>query len=141
MYRLKYCFTICSVVFLVTIIEIIRKSTNIPVTILDLLFFPFTIVFVISFFRCTLFDKRTIFHYNLIEPISFMKKLGIFMVSLLTMVLGLWGIWTGVREPLTCFSGVRGALHGYTIVPMGLFLFLIGAYGVLKSILIRFFKT
>lgn len=141
MYRLKHLPAVCGLVLLAVIIEIIRQKTNIPVTLLDIFFFPGCLLFSFIFLRYEFLNKKTLFKYNLVEPVSALKKLGVFVGALFLTALGGWCFWMGICEPLTYFWGIKGAAHGYTLVAMGFLISLLGAYGVLKSVLIRFFKT
>ncbi len=138
--KIESFFIVGSLIFLGVIIEVIRKTKNIPITILDLMFFPGSIFFTVVFCRSILMGEESMRQYNLVEPISFIKKLGLFIAALLSIAFGFWMIWIGVHEPLKYFSGVRGAAHGYTMVPVGILIFVFGVFGVIKSIIINFFN-
>lgn len=137
MYQLKYLPVICGLIIIGTIIEILRQRNGIPITLLDVMLFPIALLFSVVFLRHEFFNKKNLFRYNLAGPVSIPKKIGIFIGCMLMAVSGIWCLWLGICDPLAYYSGVRGAVHGYTMVAFGLFLFLLGAYGVLKSILIN----
>lgn len=136
MYRLKYLPAICGLIILIIIFEIIRNVTHIKVTLLDLMLFPMSVLFTYALLRYEFFNKKYLLRYNLVEPVSCKRKIGLLIGSILLMALGLGCLLLGVREPLAFFSGVRGAVHGYTMVVMGILMLLCGAYGTLKLILL-----
>jgi hypothetical protein len=140
MYQLKYLPAICGLIILIVIFEIFRNLTHIKFTLLDLMLSPICIICIYGLLRYEFFNNKYLLRYNQVEPVSRIRKLGIFIVSVLLMLTGLWCLLLGVREPLAFFSGIRGAVHGYTMAVMGILMLLIGAYGTLKSILIRFLK-
>ncbi len=138
--RLKNLPAICGLILLIVIFEIFRGLTHIKLTLLDLMLFPICIICIYGLLRYEFFNKKYLLRYNLVEPVSRGKKFGIFIVSILLMLSGLGCLLLGIREPLAFFSGVRGAVHGYTLAAMGVSMLLIGAFGTLKSILIQFHK-
>ncbi len=140
MHRLKFLFRICGLLLFITVFEIFRRLTGISLTLIDLMLNPLIIVFTYALLRYEIFNKETLFRYNLPEPVSLSKKIGILFGSLIMVLLGSWSFISGIREPLGFFSGIKGAAHGYTLAVMGISMLLLGGYGTVKSLLILFWK-
>ncbi len=140
MNRLKSLLRIFGLLLLITAFEIFRNLTGVRLTLIDLILNPLILLFIYALLRYDIFNKETLYRYNLPGPVSLSKKIGILSGSLIMVLLGSWSFISGIREPMVFFSGVKGAVHGYTLAVMGICMLLLGGYGTVKSLLILFWK-
>ena len=54
-----------------------------------------------------------------------------FVVSILLVPLGIWGIDIGANNPWHLFTGVKGPAHGYTLFMLGIVITGFGVFGTL----------
>jgi len=115
------------ILIVAVVVDIFREATHIPVTLMDIVFFPF-FVFIIFYAVWAVLSAKW-FNKSKSKarkkpipstPLSIPAKFGVFVTSLGMLALGIWAVWEGILQPGKYFSGVRGAMHGYTMVPMGL---------------------
>lgn len=110
------------------------KIIGIPVTILDLILFPILICAIFVVIRELLTRKKpSKKDHRKFPPPPPLKCILMIVVFLFMAGLGGWSTWMGMLEPLTLFSGVRGCVYGYTMIPLGIFLMGIAIYGTLFS--------
>ncbi len=131
---------ILSALVIAAVIELIRRRYGIPITILDLILTPGTLV--ITFFVLKhLIQKKYEPDNGNLDNLSLPKRLAVLSAFIFMMIpLGGWCVFMGVREPLGYFTGVKGAAHGYTVFIVGMAVLSVGffgAYKVVKHILSR----
>ena len=101
-------------------IEAFRQSTGIPVTIIDILFFPILPLFIFFTIKYFFFSEKRK-NKQVINNEEVRDKLWAVPIFLFLMLpLSLWCIWTGFEEPFVYFTGVKGAAHGYTLAAIGI---------------------
>ena len=118
--KLKDTFLLISILLFVLLMDIIRVEFKIPVSLLDIIFFP--VLIVLSFLLIRVFvSKKSAKHY--IDKTTTKNSLVTFLiVTLIVVPLSCWAIWSGVSVPFEYFSGVKGSAHGYTLTALGIFL-------------------
>jgi hypothetical protein len=111
----KFLESIAIIVFGVGV-EIFREQTEIPVTALDILLFPFFVLLIYAVLRYS-FTK----HKKQIAGTAPTNRELIFsfVVVLLLLPMGAWSIIVGAKHPWQLFTGVRGWVHGYTAFMLG----------------------
>lgn len=119
------------IIILAIIVDDFRQATHIPVSLLDIVFFPF-FVFIILYTLWSVLSARLLNNSRKkprkttsknpfpCAPLSVPAKCGFLVTALGMLALGIWAMWEGIEEPGKYFTGVRGSLHGYSLVPMGL---------------------
>ena len=101
-------------------IEIFREQTGIPVTALDILLFPFFVLLIYAVLRYA-FTKRKKKQKKITGTVPANRDLFFsLVVFLLLLPLGAWSIVIGAQHPWQLFTGVRGWVHGYTVLMLGL---------------------
>ena len=110
-------------------VESLFKRFHIPVTVIDLLLFAISalVVFLIvsHYFsdRSSVVTKKRIGSKRLLNLLTFVSVC--FFVLLALSI-----IYLGVSEPLTIFTGVKGAAHGYTLVITGVTIIFVTVSGI-----------
>jgi len=118
--KLKEIFSIICILTLALLIEFVRVEYKIPATVLDIILFPVMIIMSFIILRALLSKKPIKFEG---DRISFKKLfINFILVTLIALPLSCWGILSGLSAPLEFFSGVKGSVHGYTLVTIGVFL-------------------
>ncbi len=67
------------------------------------------------------------------DSLSVSKIILFLFVFIFMTGLGLWSIISGACNPLGYFSGVKGAVHGYTFLIIGIMIAVFGIAGIVKS--------
>ena len=112
---------------LIITVEVLRYYTGLPFTIIDIIIFPFSIILL-------LFGVKTLLSPAQQNPeskavkLTAIKLFGVFIVAILFFLLGAWAIYEGGHNPLTLYSGVKGAAHGYTLLSLGLLISAFSGY-------------
>jgi len=114
------------IILAILAVEFFRSVTGIPVTILDLILFPMSLLIV--FFTLKLLVKSKDLAAVKNKPMPWHKRWGYFVFSLLLILLGLWAIVAGLQAPFHLFTGVKGAAHGYSLVALGLVITVFSIY-------------
>ncbi|MCP4024524.1 MAG: hypothetical protein GY729_21980 [Desulfobacteraceae bacterium] len=129
-----------NVIFILTflaiaaVIELIRQKYGIPITILDLILTPATLVIAFFILRYLIQKNYEPDNGNL-DNLSLVKRLAVLAGFIILMIpLGAWCAFMGAREPLGYFTGVKGAAHGYTVFIVGMAVLAVGFFGVYKVI-------
>jgi len=103
-------------------VDWIRQHYGLPVTLLDIIC-NLTMLYGMYFFtRNTFFNKNG---ERLIDEFRSMSLLGngfMFVLAIFIWLLGLLSLRQGFSTPLEFITGARGAMHGYTLGPLGIFL-------------------
>ena len=107
-----------SIFLLIFISEVIRVYTGIPVTILDVMLLPITgILIYIGFY--TLLNRKKDKNKNVQAAQSIWQLLGGILFITALVPVGVWITWLGAEKPFLLFTGVKGSVHGYTLVYLG----------------------
>jgi len=129
---IKKFLSILGIIVAIASVEIFRALTGIPVTLLDILLFPISIIFIAGMAKL-LFEKekknkkKKRHNTSTAEiKLSWIKRLGYIAMGLMMLALGVWGISAGIEQPFTLFTGVKGASHGYTLVALGICIVIMG---------------
>lgn len=124
------------VVFLVgMIMELARVEWGVPITIVDFVFCTASAA-MCFFILKGLFRKRHTISFSTKREMSKLLR-SFFVFSAMAIPFGawsVWNVWAGTVGAFDYFSGVRGAIHGYTIISLG-FLFMIMWVRVLFTII------
>ena len=138
--KVKNAFVIIGLLLIALAIEYMRRTYGIPVTILDILLFPLSLVFTFVLLKNFFFEQsreeKESMNAHSLRSITGRAAITV----LLFFPLGLWSIWLGIQNPFEYFSGVKGAVHGYSLVVLGVFIFSIGimlTISVIRSIISR----
>lgn len=110
-------------------VEIFRAVTGIPVTLLDVLLFPISIIFIVGMAKLLFEKEKKNKRQNTSTAeikLGWIKRMGYIAVGLMMLALGAWGISAGIEQPFTLFTGVKGASHGYTLVALGICIVIMG---------------
>ena len=89
-----------------------------PITLLDILLIPIALVFGYVLIKDLFFgDQR-----NVPKEVSLISVIGYMIFTVIVLFpLGFYCIVLGVNEPMAVLTGVKGHVHGYTAVIIGLF--------------------
>ena len=125
------------------ILDFIRIRYTVPVAMGDIVMFPLSLLIIIYFLKNVLLKRK---HEPFQYPIDDSKlrlMLNLLFSLILLVPLGLYLSWMGIQEPFAYFSGVKGAIHGYTSVAVGTLVAGLGFIFVYETIqrLIRNIKT
>ncbi|MCG8549198.1 MAG: hypothetical protein MI799_02210, partial [Desulfobacterales bacterium] len=102
------------------ILEFIRKRYLVPVTIMDILLFPLSVLIIVYSLKQLVFRKNKETYSHSVDD-SKLKLILYLCFSLIVLApLGLFTLWMGIQEPLGFFSGIKGPAHGYTLIPLGI---------------------
>lgn len=130
---IKKVLSILGIISAIAAVEIFRAFTGIPVTLLDILLFPISVVFIVAMgmllFEKENKNKKKHKKQNAASPeinLSWMKRLGYIVLSLMMLALGAWAVSAGIEQPFKLFTGVKGASHGYTLVALGICIVIMG---------------
>ena len=115
-------------------VEYLRVNYDIPLTILDILLFPLFLFIIIYFFKTAFKTKKTVNNSNPMDSEPAYKVILFLFVFIFMVFLGIWAALTGGLSPLEYFSGVKGAVHGYTMLLTGIVICSFGAAGIFKSV-------
>lgn len=136
--RIKGFLNVSGFLLLALVLEFVRKGYGIPVTILDIFLFPLSLIFGFILLKDFFFGRKG--EALPADRPSFRSIIGrAASVLILFLPVGIWSLWMGIREPFEHFSGVKGAVHGYTMAGIGLFVIAIAAMltvSVFRSILL-----
>lgn len=103
---------------LVFLVEMVRVNYHFPVTLMDLIFFPMSVVIIVLSPRW-LFSKDEIKHrVNKINTKMILAKFVVF--SVITIPSGIFVAGLGISHPFDYFSGVKWSSHGYTLASCGI---------------------
>ena len=116
MSKFKNAVYVIGFIFLGILIEIFRQTTHIPVTILDLILFPFCAFIIFYVIWSLLFKRKANKIPPQSEPLSTLKMFGVFTTGIGMLALGAWGRDSGA--PSLFFRGERRGTRLHT-----------GAYG------------
>ena len=127
MYKLK---ELLLVLVVVISFEVFRAYTGLSMTLIDVIFFPASILilFFLAKYLITSKSKKQINH-NKKTPMQFFYYIVLFIVFCL---LGFWCIYAGWQAPFQLFSGVKGVAHGYTLISLGVLISSVSIWGVFK---------
>ncbi|MBD3895357.1 hypothetical protein IEI94_05785 [Halomonas sp. ML-15] len=106
-------------------LEVARMEWGVPITMVDLIFFP---LLVVTFFNVLKGLFRKIYSKSPTTE-GEIKKLSISLLFFSTIAIpfgawSVWHVWSGTMGVFDYFPGGRGAAHGYTLISLG-FMFLI----------------
>lgn len=142
MVLLKFFMLVVVVLAISFFLEFARVEYGVPVTLMDLIFL--VAIFLMCFYILRSFfpksDKE-----NYAVGISTKKLLKyLFFFSFIAIPFGfwsVWGIWAGKVGPFDYFSGgSRGAVHGYTLISLGLLFLIMWAcvfFKIIRKLLIK----
>lgn len=130
MEKMKYVFFVACFILFAFLIEVIRVVYKIPITLIDLIFFPASVVICYLIVRWLLSKKTANSHLAEITTTRLLASFVIF--SIIAIPLGGWCIWMGIVRPFEYFSSVRGPAHGYTLGAIGLLLLMVWVFLVVK---------
>ena len=108
------------------ILEFTRKAYGIPVTILDILLFPLSLIFTVLLLKDFFINQSKEKTKKSLKLKASAIAGRIAITLLLFFPLGIWAMWEGLKNPFGYFSGIKGAAHGYTLTAIGLFIFSLG---------------
>jgi len=132
--KFKHYGAVAGAVLLAAIMAYMREKTGIPISLFDLIFSPGALLFIFVLLRHEIFDKKSIATCNMGEPASASKIILIITGNVMILALGVWAIWVGIQDPFAYFPGIRGSMHGYSFVPTGALLSILGSYGLVKVV-------
>ena len=117
---------ILTVLILIVSVESLSYFTGLPFTTGDVILFPLSVIIIVLGIK-SLFasEKKKLETYG--PKSTLMRLVGSFVVVVLALFLGLWSLYEGGRNPLALYTSVKGAVHGYTLLSLGL---LISGYSV-----------
>lgn len=123
------------------ILEFIRKRYSVPVTIIDILLFPLSVLIIVYSLKQLVFRRKKDTYNHSIND-SNLKLMLYLCFSLIVLVpLGLFTLWMGIQEPLGFFSGIKGPAHGYTLIPLGIIITGLGVFMAFKLVQSLITKT
>nr|WP_319395453.1 hypothetical protein [uncultured Desulfobacter sp.] len=123
------------------ILEFIRKRYSVAVTIIDVLLFPLSVLIIFYSAKHLVFKKNKDTYRHPIDD-SNLKLILYLCFSLIVLTpLGLFTLWLGIQEPLGFFSGIKGAAHGYTLIPLGIIVTGLGVFMAFKLVQILIVKS
>jgi hypothetical protein len=124
------------VIALIVTIEALRYFTGLPITVIDLLMFPASIILIALSLKSLLFHRTTsieiVRQQNKPSLYSLMLR---FFTAIAGLLLGLWSLYEGANNPLLLYTGVKGAAHGYTLFTLGLLVFGFSGYLIYITII------
>jgi hypothetical protein len=105
-------------VFLVLIgMGVLVSVTEMPETLVDLLLFPLSCIALYLFANELV--KMGVERPENGDP-TLRERVGrLILGTVIFLPLLAWSVYAGVKNPIGYFTGVRGALHGYTLIPLG----------------------
>jgi len=125
MEKIKDIFLIVCIVGFGVLLNIIRVEYKIPVTIIDIIFFPASIV--LSFLILKMVVSKNLIKYKIDQTTVKSSLISFFLFTLIVIPLSSWGILSGISAPFDYFSGIKGSGHGYTLSAIGIFLLILWA--------------
>jgi len=134
---MKNAFYIFFFFLFVVLLEFLRETFNLRMTIIDLFVIPVSLIIDAGMIYI-LFSKDPAPLTQEFDQFNISKKVFIFITYILLLFLSCYSIYYGFTQHLTFFSSVRGGAHGYSIALMGLSLLLILAVGPLKDLYQKF---
>ena len=103
------------VIALIVSVDAVSRFTGLPFTVGDVLLLPLLLVAVLFSVQSLLARKKKKPEAD--EPeLTLMKLFGSLVGVFLALLLGLWSLYEGVRNPFLLYTGVKGAVHGYTLL-------------------------
>ena len=114
-------FTNVMIIVIIIGIEMLCRKLELPITVLDFLLTPLIVIFGVFIIKRYFFDtSEDVKHQS--PSMSVMARLGYMLLGVMFFLLGLWSIWQGSLDPLAYFSSIKGALHGYSLFILGVFI-------------------
>lgn len=111
-------------------LEFLRATYAVPITVLDIILAPISLValyfslrYVVQFFSGL---KNT--GDSQLRVIPWQKRLGYSLFSVLMFGMGVWGTLDGFANPLLLYTGVKGAVHGYSLALVGMLIAIWSVY-------------
>ncbi|WP_320043841.1 hypothetical protein [uncultured Desulfobacter sp.] len=111
-------FNIILVIVIIIGSELFRKVTGIPVTIMDLILFPLTVMLVYITILAIFSDEKP---KDSEIMLSKLQMATFSLIFLFVSPLSFWLSIEGFKDPLQLFTGVKGHAHGYTVAYLGAF--------------------
>lgn len=118
------------IIIIASLLEWMRNKFNIPVSILDLISTPISILMIYLLLEETLKEKRT-------NELKLNIKQKIFLLltcAFLLIPLSIFGLYEGFTNPLSFLGSVKGSFHGYSLIPISLLLCFV-SFLIIKNII------
>ncbi|OMH39421.1 hypothetical protein [Motiliproteus sp. MSK22-1] len=108
------------VIAVIIAVEVFRFFTGFPMTLIDILFTPFSVfLMILGIKQLVSTNKKKRDGDAPYMSHSVLQLSGTLIVFLAVTMLGLWCLSAGLQDPLGFFTGVKGAMHGYTLMCLG----------------------
>ena len=133
MENLKTTFKYVLIIAVIMVSEAVRRFYGIPVTILDILLFPVFLLFIVRGVKSLAFHRKSRAYDQTKESSTKLLVFSLIVGLFIMIPLGVFSLWHGIKDPLRFFSGVKGSVHGYTLVELGVFITGAGGYIILKT--------
>jgi len=126
MYIVRFFVFFSFVILLSAAVEFTRIEYQIPISSIDLVGFPISIVVCFNLVKNLIYKKPA--KYKLSDIGTKKLLLMFFVFSIIDIPVGVGMIWMGMASPLEFISGLKGGAHGYSFVSFGILLLMVWTY-------------
>ena len=111
---------IITIIVIIVASETLRIYSGLPITILDIILLPisFLLIYWGVLYFASLGKKKDSSDEKVMQ--SIWRLLGSLILFIILVPLCFWLTTEGWKEPFTLFSGVKGSVHGYSVVHIGI---------------------